>query len=497
VPRVFAASVRATPFPERVLASAPEAKWVARHGWMLEAPRPMPRAALAESLDRFLSHLPDVEDVRFKVTRAKVERETLRGVLGIQLVGRDPNGRREWVRGRAEVSARRDAKGTFWIEELRITAIESLVATRDMFSEVSAPAGIVERYAPRAGDGISGHGAAAGDVDGDGLVDLYLTDVTGRTGCRLWLNRGDGTFRSVAGAPLYSPGTATTGALLLDYDNDGDADLFVAAFGSTQRLFRNEIVPSGRLRFTDVSQRAGVAVTADGYSAVAGDIDRDGFSDIYVTCYRMPLLAGPEAAAIRERPLLESLTQAKNGPKNLLFLSRGDGTFREAAAEWGVADERFSLAAELADLDGDDRLDLVVANDYGGGSTIYRNLGDRFADVGAERGLLDQRNGMGVSLADYDNDGDLDVHITNMSSTAGQRIFAALGGSGLKGLERAEAMTEGNALYENLGQGRFREKETFAANWAWGGGFVDLDNDGWQDLHAPNGYLSGKSKADT
>jgi len=433
-----------------------------------------------------------------KVTSATVEPGTkrIRGELALELVGRDLDSRREWVRGSAQVAAQRDPKGDWRIDEFRVDTLESRVCARDLFSEVSTLAGLVETYPGKPVDAVAGHGAAAADADGDGLIDVYFTDPTARTGNRLYLNRGDGTFGSFAGAPLSSPGSVTTGALFLDYDNDGDLDLFVSGYGQPQRLFQNQLVGSGRLRFRDVSERAGVAMRGSGYSAAAGDVNRDGFPDIYVTGYKTA--GGAVTAAAPHGFALDSFTRASNGAPNLLFVSRGNGTFLEAAIAWGAADSRFSLAAEFADLDGDDRLDFVLANDFGGGSTIYRNAGDRFVDVGAERGLLDRRNGMGVSLADYDNDGDLDVHITNMSSVAGKRIFAHLDrSSSASGLERARDMTMGNALYENRGGGHYRAGGSFPAGWAWGGGFIDVDNDGWQDLHSPNGFISGHARADT
>ena len=505
--RAFAPSILATPFPTVSSDLEPLIKWIQRHDWVLpKGPRRLAAEELARSLDGFLEHMSVVEDVRLKVTSAALERTTqsLRGVLAMELVGRDRDSRREWVRGSAHFSARRDAKSDWKIDEFGIDRLESLVAVREVFSEVSKPAGLVATYTIGSVDAVAGHGAAAADADGDGLIDLYFTDATARTGNRLYLNRGDGTFKSFALAPMAAPGNATTGALFVDYDNDGDSDLFVSCYGGPQRLFQNQLVPSGKLGFRDVSERSGVAVLGSGYSAVAGDLNRDGFPDIYVTGYKE--VASPEAAAAKADSapeqfhglFLNSFTRATNGAPDLLFLSRGDGTFQESAAAWGVADSRFSLAAELVDLDGDDRLDLVLANDFGGGSTIYRNEGDRFVDVGAERGLLDHRNGMGVSVADYDNDGDLDIHITNMSSVAGKRIFAHLDGSpSLSGLERARDMTVGNVLYQNIGGGRYKSVDAFPAGWAWGGGFVDVDNDGWLDLHSPNGFISGASKADT
>jgi len=111
---------------------------------------------------------------------------------------------------------------------------------------------------------------------------------------------------------------------------------------------------------------------------------------------------------------------------------------------------------------------------------------------------------MGVSLGDYNNDGHIDIHVTNMSSTAGKRILKRLfpdeaGSAGTSGV--LGKLAAGNSLFRSLGDGTYQDVSSsvgpMAAGWAWGGGFVDFDNDGWQDIHSPNGFISGKSLKDT
>jgi hypothetical protein len=108
---------------------------------------------------------------------------------------------------------------------------------------------------------------------------------------------------------------------------------------------------------------------------------------------------------------------------------------------------------------------------------------------------------MGVSLGDYDNDGDLDLHVTKMSSTAGNRILGRLSDAALPSRPELKALAAGNSLYRNAGGGLFEDVSAkagpFGGGWAWGGGFVDLDNDGFEDLYTPNGFISGPRFHDT
>ncbi|HEX8852355.1 MAG TPA: VCBS repeat-containing protein, partial [Pyrinomonadaceae bacterium] len=228
---------------------------------------------------------------------------------------------------------------------------------------------------------------------------------------------------------------------------------------------------------------------AIGFSAVAGDVNSDGFLDIYVASYNRYGQVTPD-----------SWFRATNGTPNLLFINQKNGTFKEEAAKWGVDDRRWSYAAEFADVNGDGRVDLYVANDFGE-KALYINRGGRFVDEARERGVLDPGNGMGVSFGDYNNDGRLDLHASNMSSTAGNRILSRLFPNQSAKENVLKKLAAGNNLFENLGDGKFRDVTSevggFSGGWAWGGGFIDFDNDGWEDIYTPNGFISGKSMKDT
>ena len=502
----FTDRVNARPFPSEPGTLRPEIKWIAKRDWSAppgEAGASLPADEYLAGFFRFLEHFADIEDARFKVTLSTFEDSARvvpeaseptavpgsRGEATLEFFvqGRNGDGQREWARG---VAAARFERGTeLWqFTSLEIESLDSMVATTDLFSEVALPAGIeVSRpaYGQPGNAGFVWHGAAAGDLDRDGWVDLF---VTGATRNFIYLNEGDGTFRDASeatGVDLLVSGVAP---LLIDHDNDGDDDVFISAVGD-QILLENRLVPDGELVFWDVSQESRVAQPAVGFSAAAADINADGRPDIYVASYNHYGRITPD-----------SWFRATNGRPNLLFVSQPDGGYLEQAAAWHVADPRWSYAAAFADVNEDGRPDLYVANDFGE-NALYVHAGDRFVDEGTERGVLDPGNGMGVSFGDYDNDGRLDLHVTNMSSTAGNRILSRLFPDAEPGENVLVKLASGNNLYKNEGGGRYRdvtaEAGGFSSGWAWGGGFIDFDNDGWEDLYTPNGFISGKSMKDT
>jgi hypothetical protein len=520
--RFFPSKLTATPFPTRPAPVKTLVKWVGTRTWEVEpqllkaggasaanadakAAREMSSTEFLRAWTTFLEHFSEVEDARFKVkessfdadARARLGAKVPTAVAGARgrarvafyVIGRNTQGQREWARGTANVTVRADAKGRWQFETFSLVSLDSMVAATDIFSEVAVPAGTgasLPAFGTQGNTGFAWHGAAAADFDRDGFVDLFVTAPERN---HLYLNDRQGRFRDAAeDAGVRLTETAGVAPLVLDYDNDGDSDVFISSVG-TQMLLENRLVPEGKLAFRDVSLEAGVSVSAIGFSAVAGDVNADGFLDIYVASYNRYGQVTPD-----------SWFRATNGTPNLLFVNQKNGTFKEEAAKWGVDDRRWSYAAEFADVNGDGRVDLYVANDFGE-KALYINRGERFVDEAAERGVLDPGNGMGVSFGDYNNDGRLDLHASNMSSTAGNRILSRLFPNQSAKENVLKKLAAGNNLFENLGDGKFRDVTAevggFSGGWAWGGGFIDFDNDGWEDIYTPNGFISGKSMKDT
>ncbi len=494
----FADSLSSPPFPSTPQDEQPTVKWLSEHGWQLESAKggPTARGDYLESFYAFLDHFQSIEDTRFKVKSSSITEagKTATGILKFFVVGRDPEGRREWVRGLTDFQAHPQGEEKWQISELTVTEIRSQIAGEELFDEVGGPLGFTASDPPflNKPKGLYRfHGASAADVNADGFLDLFSPGIDRNF---LYLNRGDGTFEEAAARTglEVTPYVGTAG-LFLDYDKDGDVDLFISSDGN-QMLFENRLVPDGNLHFLDVSEQAGVSVSREGFSSAAADVNRDGWPDIYVTSY-----------AEGEQVLPEPLIGATNGSPNLLFINQGNGRFSELAAKWGVDDTRWSYATAFADVDDDGDLDLFVANDFGAGSPLYWNQlaqgEERFIEAVPEQGAVDMGYGMGVSFGDYDNDGDLDLHVTNMSSTAGNRILDRLFPGEPADEFLLKKLAAGNSLYENLGNGQFTNRSAeagpFVSGWAWGGGFIDFDNDGREDLYTPNGFASGKTMKDT
>ncbi len=329
-----------------------------------------------------------------------------------------------------------------------------------------------------------GSGLAWGDCDDDGLPDLYLVNFAGPLGTTpeeaaalpgnaLYRNRGDGTFADItaeSGAGLHHFGMGATWA---DYDDDGDLDLYVTAYGPNV-LLRND----GACRFTDVTAAAGVAGATDEFSAGAawGDYDGDGDLDLYVTNYVRfdESLSGTTSLQFGEAVPF-TLNPASYEPAlNRLYRNDG-GRFVDVAAELGVTDPTGrSLSASWCDFDLDGDLDLYVANDISD-NAMYRNDGGVFTDVSAPSLTADYRGAMGLAVADADGDGDADFFVTHWIAQENALYFnhREVNPADLFFADVAEMMGLGYTGLEYVG---------------WATGFIDYDNDGRRDLFVVNGH---------
>ena len=338
-------------------------------------------------------------------------------------------------------------------------------------------------------DFLGYHGMAIGDIDGDGLEDIYVCQPGGLPNL-LFRRQPDGTLTDVAAAAGVDWLDNSTGALLLDLDNDGDADLAVAT-RTAFLIMEND----GRGKF---ALRERLSSAGMGYAPTAADYDQDGDLDLLVLRY-----AG-DGSKVGDFPTPHPFHNARNGGANILLQNQGAFGFKDVTDECGlgVDNHRFSFSAAWEDFDNDGRIDLYIANDFGP-NQLFRNEGGSFVDVSSESATQDWGFGMSATWADYDRDGLMDIYVSSMFSGAGNQVIAQADFNPSMTEETRQKylkMVRGNSLLKNRGQGRFDDitdpmAEGFAG-WAWGAKFADFNNDGWEDLYVANGYVSQPDKDD-
>jgi hypothetical protein len=332
----------------------------------------------------------------------------------------------------------------------------------------------------------TGCGVAFYDYDNDGWLDIFLVNGTRLEGfpagsepaSHLFRNNRDGTFTDVTLKSGVAHSGWGQGCCVGDYDNDGWDDLFVTYFGKNV-LYHN----NGDGTFTDVSQKAGVAGNGKRWNTGCAfvDYDRDGKLDLFVANYiDMDLATAPvpeSGPCLYKSVMVACGPPGLQGGKNILYHNNGDGTFADVSEAAGIlgASGTYGLGVLTADFDNDGWPDIYVADDSTASALYQNKKNGKFQDIAIEAGCAlspdgKPQAGMGVSAADYDMDGNLDIVKTNFAGDT-------------------------PSLYHNQGGANF-EDTTFTAGLGahtqflgWGCGFFDMDNDGWPDILICNGHV--------
>ena len=325
-----------------------------------------------------------------------------------------------------------------------------------------------------------GPGCAFFDYDNDGWMDLYLVN-TGPSDFfkpekslsnALYRNNGDGTFSDVTGKAGVAAGSFGMGAAAADYDNDGDADLYVTAYGRAI-LYENQ----GDGTFRDATQGAGLAAPGWTTSAAWFDYDGDGWLDLFVCSFVKYQIDNPVRCGNNQLGKNYYCIPTFFEPTpSLLFRNNGDGTFSEVGATSDIGRSLGkALGVVATDINNDRRMDLFVANDTVQ-NFLFVNRGDgRWDEIGflAEVGFSANgkaRSGMGVDAADYDQDGRQDLFVANVD----QEMFALY-------------RNQGNELFRDLSHPNQVAQSTRLLS-GWGLKFLDFDLDGDMDLFLANGH---------
>jgi hypothetical protein len=335
------------------------------------------------------------------------------------------------------------------------------------FSEVSQSIGIdfMNKSQMKMGGGV-----AVLDFDNDGWEDLFVTGGLSKNG--LFRNNGDGTFSESLAPGLFADSAQSMGVVTGDIDNDGYREIYITtAFHEENILYYN----NGDGTFTDITTAAGLVPAIDSMwstSAAFGDVNNDGFLDLYVINY-------VDSAGILEDSAGNAIGYSHICYANSLYMNNGNLTFTESSSAMGVADAGCGLAVAFTDFDSDRDVDILIANDFGEWvlpSSLLQNdfaITGNFTDISVTSGMDAQMYGMGIAIGDYDQDMDLDYYVTNIGA---QRLFC----------QESPGMFVDTSEFANV-RNEFIDTTLTTG---WGTAFFDMDNDTYIDLFVAHGHIT-------
>jgi len=346
-----------------------------------------------------------------------------------------------------------------------------------------------------------GGGIAIGDFNNDNLQDVYFT--ANMVSNRLYLNKGDLTFEDITESSNAGLGNEwSLGATTCDINNDGWLDIYINVSGKDRYCPNKLLVNQGKnekgeITFKEEAKKYGIADKGHSTQSTFFDYDNDGDLDLYVANYPITKFSTPPYVF---KKLIEHATLENS---NHLYENDGNGFFTDVTEKAGLLSYSLSLSANVSDLNNDGFKDIYVSNDFASADFCYMNNGDgTFTNSLKESVKHTALYGMGVDIADVNNDGFLDVFQADMDASTNARSKANMASMNPKvfwdtynnglyyqymhnclQLNAGVLTPDDYPIFNNIS----RMSNTSSTDWSWGPVFADLDNDGWKDLYISNG----------
>jgi hypothetical protein len=349
----------------------------------------------------------------------------------------------------------------------------------------------------------NGGGVAAGDINGDGLVDLYFTG--NQVSNKLYLNKGDFKFEDITeSAGVGGDGGWSTGVTMADVNGDGKLDIYVSQVGELPGISgQNKLyINLGEGKFREAAEEYGIDFKGYATHAVFFDYDRDGDLDLYLLTHNIksPEVFAPADTRSKSHPLGDKLyqNQAAQGTNRFIDVTESAGIYSSILG--------FGLGVSVEDFDGDGWLDLYISNDFTEDDYLYLNQQDgTFREALAELVSSTSRYSMGNDAADLNGDGRPEIFTTDMLPESPEIWMKSVGEDKaevyqIKTQFGYQDQYVRNHLQLNQGKDGFAEialfSGVFASDWSWSPLIFDMDNDGFPDIHVTNGIVKRPNDLD-
>ncbi len=339
---------------------------------------------------------------------------------------------------------------------------------------------------------FNGGGVGIGDINNDGLQDIYFTgnQVSGA----LYLNQGDFKFKDITQTAQVGTKGWTNGVSMADINQDGLLDIYISRGGprnTPEREMANLVfINQGNNTFEEMGEKLGIADTGYSIQALFFDYDQDGNDDLYVLTNAL--------VSFDRNTSRRKLVDGQAASTDRLYRNNGNGTFSNVSKEADITIEGFGLGANICDINNDGQLDIYISNDFLTNDILYINNGDgTFTDRISEYLRHQSFNGMGSNIADINNDGLSDIVVLDMMPQDNKRLKQTIGyfsydkhqrdtdfGYTPQYMRNTLQLNNGNDTFSEIGQ----LSGIHSTDWSWSPLIADFDNDGLKDIFITNGY---------